>query len=369
MSSKPRVVIVGAGIGGLSAAWHLAPHADVTVIEQGESPLGEASAQNAGMVRRLVRGAYERELACRTHDRLSSLPTAAGEDWHELAPFRRTGAVVAFQCADEAWREAAEALRRRGVAVAELPPERVASIAPALADSDLTHAFHLPDEGVCDAWSLGMGLLRGAQRNAATLRLGCRVFSLRVERDRLRGVETSDGPIECDHVVLAAGAWSAKLAREAGLRRTLTPRARHLFQSTPHALSTNTHPWCWIEDAGLYLRPEAGGFLMSPCDESDTEVADGPGSRRSPTELQRDELARKLARCCPALSDLGVRNGWIGLRTFTPDRSPLVGPDPELDGLAWLAGLGGFGISCALALGEDLARTIRERRREIAAGR
>jgi D-arginine dehydrogenase len=359
VSSKPKIVVVGAGIGGLSAAWHLSPHARVTIVEQGELPLAEASAQNAGMVRRLVRSAHERELACRTRERLRELPTTAGEDWHELAPFRRTGAVVAFEHLDDSWRDAVAALRNRGVMIEELSPQRLATVAPALRDSEVAHAFHLPDEGVCDAWSLGMGLLRGAQRHAATLRVGCRVTAIRTDHGRIRGVETSAGPIECDRVVLAAGAWSAKLARDVGLRRTLTPRARHLFQSSPHRFATALHPWCWIEDVGLYLRPEAGGFLMSPCDESDAEVADGPGSRRSPTEVQRDELARKLARTCPALHDIGVRSGWIGLRTFTPDRSPLVGPDPELDGLAWLAGLGGFGISCALALGEDLARSMR----------
>ncbi|MFO1051044.1 MAG: FAD-binding oxidoreductase [Planctomycetota bacterium] len=358
--SRPRILVVGAGLAGLGAAWHLAPHARVTVLEQGEHPLAEASAQNAGMVRRLVIGDHERELAVRSDARLRELPQGPGDDWHELAPFRRTGAVLALEHDDGRLDAAARDLRARGITVDEPSLSRVARIAPALRGAPLARIFHVPDEGTCDAWSLGQGLLRGALRHGARLRLGVRVLRLHARAGRIVGASTSDGAEDADLVVIAAGAWSSSLARGLGVERTLTPRARHLFQSTPHPTfaAASPHPWCWIDDAGLYLRPEAGGFLMSPCDETDETPAEGPGSRGAPREEARDSLVQKLTRLCPTLADLGIGAGWVGYRTFTPSRAPLCGRDPEIDGLAWIAGLGGFGVTCALALAEDLTRAL-----------
>lgn len=350
--------MIGAGLAGLGFAWHAAPHARVTVLEQGEQPLAEASAQNAGMVRRLVTGAGERALARRTHARLVTLPCRPGDDWHELAPFRVTGAVLALEHDVQRLDAALAELRRFAITADELDAEALARCAPALAGARVARAFFLPDEGVCDAWSLGQGLLRGALRHGARLALGTRVTSLLVRGGRVRGAVTDRGVVEGDLVVIAAGAWSARLAASAGLRRSITPRARHLFHSTPHACAAGPHPWCWIDDAGLYLRPEAGGFLMSPCDETDDQPADGPGSRKAPRDDARELLGEKLLRLLPALSDLAIAGGWIGHRTFTPSREPLIGPDPELAGLGWIAGLGGFGLSCGLAIAEDAVRLL-----------
>lgn len=350
--------MVGAGIAGTSVAWHLAGARDVLILEQGEQPLSEASAQNAGMLRRFVLRADERRLACRTHELVTA---TLGPEWDGAEPFRRTGAVIALERPDSRHAATAEALREAGVRVEEPSLGTLGELAPALRGAPIASAYWLPDEGLLDAWLLGSGFLRGALDRGARLRTGTRATGLWVEHGgcpRLRGVHTSAGDVAAEVVVVATGAWSQPLAATAGLARPLLPKARHLFRSAPHALSRPDHPWCWIDDAGLYVRPEAGGFLVSPCDETDHQPAAGPGSAGAFDPLARAIALDKLERSMPALRDLRLTDGWTGLRTFTPTREFLLGPDPDLDGLYWVAGLGGAGVSCAFAIGERARDTL-----------
>lgn len=355
MTATTDIVIVGAGLAGVGLAWHLAGKRRVTVVEQGAQPCAEASAQNAGMLRRLVVDAREREWACRSHDVFAA---TVPEDWRESPPFRRTGSVLAFMDEDAPMARAAAALRDRGVDVERLEDDALAAAAPAMRGSPVRYGYYIESDGVCDSHALGSGFVRGARRRGVEFALDTTVDRLVCDADRVIGVSTSRGVIHADHVVLATAAWSPPFAQQVGVRRPLRPLARHLLFSEPHALATADHPWCWIEDAGLYVRPETGAFLCSPCDETEVAALRGIGSRRSIEPLGRAIAHDKLERLLPALADLRLRQGWVGLRTFTPTREALVGPDSERPGLFWMTGFGGFGVSCAFGAGEYAARCL-----------
>ena len=343
------VIIVGAGLAGCSVASWIAPQRSVLVLDQGE-PGAEASAQNAGMVRRLGEDPYERVLAMRTHDWLCD----PGDEWAELCPSRRTGAVLALAHDDHHLHDAAAHALAAGVRIEDLGPTD--AVPPALTGAPLRKAWSLPDERVADPWSLVTGFLRRARRHGAVVQTGDRVVALIRDGQQITGVRTASGAISAGSVVLAAGAWSAGLADGVGLRRPLIPLRRTLLQTAPHPLSTADHPWCWIDDVGIYARPEGGGWLVSGCDEAVSWPAAGPGSRGPVEDLPRALAADKLARWMPALADARFQGGWTGLRTFAPDRRPVLGRDPDLDGLWWAAGLGGFGVTCSYAIGEAVGR-------------
>jgi D-arginine dehydrogenase len=342
-------VIVGAGLAGCSVAWHLAGRASVLLLDQGLQAGAEASSQNAGMVRRLGEDPYERLLAVRTHAWLED----PGPDWSGLDPSRRTGALIGLGEEPHELHDAASHLVAQGVRVEAC--DRPAELAPALAGAPILSAWHLPDERVADAHALITGFLRGARARHAEVRLRCRVLGLRRDGDRIVGVNTEEGPIDAGQVVLAAGAWSSTLAAGIGLHRPLVPLRRTLLQTAPHPLSHPDHPWCWVDDVGIYARPEAGGFLVSPCDEAIDPPSNGPGSRGSALPFARALADAKLRRWMPALADARLEGGWTGLRTFAPDRRPVLGPDPDVEGLHWAAGLGGFGVTCGYAVGEAVA--------------
>lgn len=351
----PDVVIVGAGLAGCSLAWHLAADTRVLILEQGDQPGAEASSQNAGMVRRMGEDPAERALSARSF----AFYEDPGEDWVDTPPSRRVGAVLGLAWDPFQLHESVAALRAAGVRVECL--KQPALVAPALADAPLTAAWYLPDERVADAHALLSGFLGGARRRGAAVRCRSRVTGLMLDKGRVVGLRTESGDVAAGRVVLAAGAWSAHLAAQAGLRRPLMPLRRTLLQSDPHPLSRPDHPWCWIDDVGVYVRPEGGGWLCSPCDEAVDFPDVGADSWGALTDDQRARAVDKLERYLPALADARLARGWTGLRTFAPDRAPVMGPDPEVDGLWWAAGLGGFGVTCSYAIGEAIAEWMRGR--------
>ncbi len=333
------VIVVGAGLAGLSVAWHLAPTARVLVLDQGSGPGEEASAQNAGMVRRLGEDPFERALAVRTAARLSGLAEQHPEDW-AASPAHRTGALLALGRDPHHLHDAVAHLRAVGVRVEAC--DRPAELAPVLAGAPPLAAWYLPDELVADAWSLVQGFRSGLRRAGGQVQTGTRALALLRNGARVIGVNTDQGDVFADRVVLAAGAWSAALARSIGLERALVPLRRSLLMGGPHPLSRPDHPWTWVDDVGIYARPEGGGWLLSACDEVVDWPAPGPGSRGPAEEWHRALAADKLARWMPPLAGLRLKGGWTGLRTLPPTAGPCWGR-AGAPGLWWAAGLGALG--------------------------
>lgn len=345
------VIVVGGGLAGCSVAAHVAAAGRrVVVLEQGAQLGTEAAAQNAGMVRRLGEDPFERALAFQTSRRLSD------NDWlweGEGSPSRVTGAVLGLAHDPLHLHDAVAHLRAQGVVVEDV--ERPGDVAPALAGCRLQQTWFVPDERVADAHMLIGAFARALRRHGGHVHCKTMVQKLLVERGRVVGVDTAGQRLFADQVVLAAGAWSARLAAGMGLHRPLLPIRRTLLHSAPHPLSQRSHPWCWIDDEGVYVRPEGEGWLLSGCDEAVASIPHGPGSTGAVDPELRALALDKVERLMPALSGLGVVGGWSGLRTFAPDRRPVLGQDGEIDGLWWAAGLGGFGVTCSLAVGEVLA--------------
>ncbi|MEQ1567575.1 MAG: FAD-dependent oxidoreductase [Myxococcota bacterium] len=339
MTNGGRVVIVGAGIAGAACARHLADQREVVWLERGGGPVAESTGHGVGMVRRLTDDPVERALG-----RVTRAWLGTRSDPHLTFP----GAVVALAHDPTALNGAVAGVRAHGVDV------RLGPAPPVCAGSAIRTWWWAPDEAMVDPRALATGLAREAVAAGATLHPGRAVTGLRRRAGRISGVDTDSGPIEADEVILAAGAWSGRLAATAGLDRPLVPLRRSVARVAAPAPAG--HPWVWIDDDGLYLRPEAerGTWLVCPCDEAvdrEADLRDTPSDRsRGPlTEAARALVADKLARWAPSLAAAPVVEGWSGLRTFTPDRRPLLGADADLPGLWWCAGLGGYGVTCGWA--------------------
>ena len=330
---------MGAGLAGLAVAQSLGRRA--LVLEQNRALGLEASAQNVGMVRLAVEDPYERALAVRSHEHFQN---------PELRPVvQTTGAVLGLAYEPFHLDDAVAHLRARGV-----PVNPVSEPIPLLERSHLQRAWWFPDAQVVDVAGLLSWLAREVE-----VRPGVRVERLVIEGGAVQGVATTAGPVACDAVVLAGGAWCGALAASAGLDRPWVAIRRSAFAWTGGPAEG---PWIWIDDAGVYVRPTAGGWSASPCDETPERVADGPGSTRPPRADALGLLRSKLARFLPAVdSSAEPVRAWSGLRTFAPDRRPLLGPDGEIEGLHWAAGLGGYGVTTSLGVGESVAAWLEGR--------
>ena len=215
-------------------------------------------------------------------------------------------------------------------------------------------SWWFPRQGTIDVALLLDRLAAGARSGGVEIRLRARVAHLHLRADRVAGVVMDTGEVlDAERTVVAAGGWAPALGGRVGAALPFTVTRRHLLVSAPDPGIDASLPVVWDDRCGFYGRPESGGLLMSACDVDEVR----------PQQLVADDaipltVARKAAAMLPALSNLRVAHYWAGLRTLTPDDAPVIGADPSLPGVFWMAGLGGHGISVSLGAGRLAAQLI-----------
>jgi D-arginine dehydrogenase len=345
-----RWVIVGGGFAGAATAWALgrAGLGPGTILEQELACGAHASGRNAGIMKLAESDGLVSALGRHTLRAIDSMQS----DGDPL--LRRTGGVTLVGEAEAPELELLHRdLSRSAVSARLLTASQAKRDLPILEDVRFHAALWCGDEGVVDVHALLGRYLEGARSAGFSVRTRTRVKELITVGGRAAGVITDAGEeIHAEAVVDASGAWAGSLGRAAA-PLPLTPLRRHLFVTAPSALMSPEQPFVWMDEAALYFRPESGGLLMSPCDETPA-AAGAPDADPAAAEL----LGEKLTRWAPRLIDLAIRRSWACLRTFAPDRRALIGPDPDVPGLFHVSGLGGFGVTCSAAIGELAAAML-----------
>jgi glycine/D-amino acid oxidase-like deaminating enzyme len=324
------LVIVGAGFAGVATAYHLARRgvSGIVVVEREAGPGLHASGRNAGLLRQS------------SHD-------------DALVPLLRGGA----RAARAALRRVPGALQPSGSLILGEsihsmrggPRARIERDASRFVRGLEGEALYDPEDALIDPIALLGRLLEGARARGVRF-----LFDEQVVGVRDGKVVTTRRTLDAERLVVAAGAWSAEVAALAGSHAVqLEARRRHLFRGSVGGSETEKWPFVWHETEGVYFRPESGGVLLSPCDAE-------PHPARSPEVDPRchDLVARKLAAVFPDVGDWRVGPGWACLRTFAADERFVIGPDPHLPGLFWVAGLGGHGVTAAWEVGRLAAEAL-----------
>jgi D-arginine dehydrogenase len=340
------VIVVGGGVAGLSAAALLAAHLRVQLLECEPLLASQASANNAAIHRPLEQDARSARLARRSRELLTAL----------IGPQVHTASGLLLVSEDAAQVTALSRLASaEGVRYQVLDEPGLHARAPSLAGGCARHGLLLLDGGVLDLHALTSGLAHVARARGAELRTGVRVACVTQVQGRVTGVLLADGQqLPAQHVVLAAGAWSAILAAASGIALPLTPLRRHLVQLQAAEPPGPLEPVVWRLEDEIYYRHQAQGLLASPCDETPWPAEQPPND---PAALPG--LTQKLERLAPVLLNGAlVRRSWACLRTFAPDRELVAGADARVQGLHWLAGLGGRGMSVATAAAELLVASV-----------
>lgn len=351
MTSAPagalRVVVIGAGIAGAAAAYRLAADCDVVLVEMEPQPGVHATGRSAAVLSETSGPAIVCALAVASRPFFVSPPDDA-TDGTVLSP--RGLLWVADEAARAGLDELAAVAGSIGVRAERLSPDAAIDLVPVLRRDWLAAALHEPDAMSIDVARLLDGYLSGLRRRGGTVRLAAP--AMRIERVGAGWrVHLREGSVDADVVVNAAGAWADEIARRAGVGALgLQPLLRTAF-TFPVDGAAN---WPLVMDLGsrFYFEPEGPGLLASPADETPSE----------PCDARADELAVAMAVDALALATTldvrGVRATWAGLRTFAPDRIPVVGEDPDHPGFFWLAGQGGAGIKTSPAMADALAALV-----------
>ena len=341
-----RIVVIGGGIAGLSAAWCLALDklASVVVLEREPLLCSHASGHNAAIFRPLEADAELSSLAVESRKLFDVLSRATLVD--------ARGLLLLHSAADQLG-ATLESARRLGVDCELLGPERVVERLPGLTLDASYFGLHSRLGGVIDIHELSKTLSAAVRSLGVEVRTGTIVERVLASSGRVVAVQTTREVIPASDVVLAAGAWSAQLGASVDCPLALTPMRRHLALLRPTRPLAHSLPAVWRLEDEVYFRREGERVLASPCDE----VAWPPSVPQAAFEAMA-ALAPKLSSLGRELAEASLVRYWACLRTFSPDRRPVIGPDPRLSGLHWLSALGGFGMSTAVAAGQVLARAL-----------
>lgn len=339
-----RVVIIGGGIAGLSAAAALAPDADVVVLER-EAAFGyHASGRSAAMFEELYGNSVVQVLnrASRPeHDRADVLSPRG------LMGLALDGDDAAFD-ADLA-----------GLNLTEIAVSEARARVPILSENVRRAAVH-EEAFDLDTDRLMQHFARIARAQKAELRTGAEVTKIsRGDGWRLR---VGDEDVQADVVVNAAGAWADQVAVMTGIAPLGLQPFRRSMARLPVPGGHDVRDWPMLMGPGetWYAKPDAGGWIVSPAEEDPV----------APMDAWADDmvLAEGLARYQPYVTEevTRVETNWAGLRTFAPDRSLVIGK-AEQDGFFWLAGQGGYGFQTAPAAAKLLAELVMGRAPTIGA--
>jgi D-arginine dehydrogenase len=331
-----RIIVIGGGIAGVSAAATLSEHGDVTLLEA-EDALGyHASGRSAAMFEENYGNAAVRAL------------NRASKPAHESAGVLSPRGILMVALAEEAMAFERDCV---DMGMTEISMTEARARVPILSPKVVRAAIHEEAMDV-DTDRLLQSFARKARANGARLVTGTRVSS--ISRDTQWVVQSGSEGFRADVLVNAGGAWADGIAAMAGVRKVGLQPFRRSIARLPAPGGHDVRDWPMLFGPGenWYAKPDAGGWIVSPAEEDPVE----------PMDAWADDmvLAEGLARYERHVTEpvTRVETNWAGLRTFAPDRSLVVGAEPGAPGFFWLAGQGGYGFQTAPAAADLLAALV-----------
>ncbi|MDZ5697710.1 FAD-binding oxidoreductase [Chelativorans sp. M5D2P16] len=340
------ILIVGAGIAGVGLAAALGRERDVILLEQEERPGHHASGRSAAIFVQNYGNAVIRTLS------RASLPLFVEAD-SALFPTPLLSPRGILFVTNENGLDAYADLLGSAEGLEKMDPYDATAMVPLLKREWIAAAAYEPDAMDIDVAALHQGWLKGAKRSGARLLTSAGLMGGTFSQGRWT-VETTAGRVTASILVNAAGAWADHVAQACRVAPLGLQPFRRSMAVLPAPEAFDVSRWPLVDEAAdnWYFKPETGRLLVSPADEDPVEPHDAFADDMVLAEgLHRYEQAVTV----PVTR---VEGSWAGLRTFAPDRTPVVGFDPQAENFFWLAGQGGYGMQTAPALSALAARVI-----------
>jgi sarcosine oxidase, subunit beta len=333
------VVVIGGGVMGASAAYHLAAAGikNVVLLEKHEFLGAESTGKCAGGIRYQFSTEVNIRLSQISLPMLQRFEEETGQSidlrWpgylflldneHDVAVFRDN---VALQ-------------NSMGVPSCIMTTAEVAERVPLLnLEGILAGAFHAGD-GLADPNGVVQGYISAARRVGAQIFTATEVTGITVSGGKVTGVSTPKGEISTPAVVNAAGAWAGKVAALAGLDLPVTPLRRQIVVTSPIKELPKDFPFVLDFGRSLYFHPEGKGILtgMSNNDEK-------PGFDQSIDHAWTEHHLENAMWRFPLLGKAGLLREWAGLYEVTPDAHPVIDTVADPKGFTIVAGFSGHGF-------------------------
>ncbi len=372
MKEQAKVVVIGGGVVGVSALYHLAKKGwgdDVVLLEKAE--LTSGSTWHAAGLLPLFNMSYS---VGQVHKYSVNLYNELEEETGQPVGFARVGNLrlaMNDDRMDEYYQYAATA-RTIGIDVRFLTPKEIGKLWPLCNTEGLVGGIFHPEDGYIQPADLTQALAKGARARGATIYRNTAVLNIEQATSGGWVVETEKGSITCDHVISATGNYARKTGEMVGLDVPVIPVEHQYIVTEPHAALQERKrdglPELGVlreSDGSWYLREENNGFILGPYEKGAPACyVDGPDPRAE-YELFQEDIERlephieAAMNRVPAFGEVGIKKVYNGAIAYTPDGNPIIGPAWDLDNF-WLNEGHSFGITAAGGAGWQLAEWIVE---------
>ena len=362
LPSSTKVVVIGGGVAGCSVAYHLAKFGwkDTVLLERDQLTSG-TTWHAAGLVGQL--GATATITKLRKYS--LNLYKELEKNTQLSTGLKQNGAItVASSKArlQELLRQATSA-ELFDVNVEVLDKQKVKDLYPAINDQDILGGVYMPEDGQADPVGVTNVLAKAARQEGVKIYEKTPVTKILVKNNRIIGVETTNGKIDCEYVVLATGMWSRQIGEDIGVTVPLYPNEHFYIITEPMKDLPKDLPVLRDYNDCLYLKEDAGKMLVGIFE---------PGAKNAfkekgivPNDFSFGEFPddfdhfepylEKAFKRLPILENAGIRKFFSGPESFTPDTQYLLGEASEVKNLYTCCGFNSIGIASSGGAGRVTA--------------
>ncbi len=344
-----RIIVVGAGILGLSIAYNLAARGTEVLVVERQYPGSGLSVRAIGAVHSQWDNEHDIKLAMKSRDLLSQLSSELNFN----IGFRRGGYLMVATHEEQLRQLEKNASLQHSIGLETIfqSSDEIGALYPFLDVSSILGGTFSRGDGVVHPFSLEFGYWNGLDERGGKMQKPTTVKSLQVEGGRVLAVETDRGVYRADAFLIAAGAGTGEILRSVGLQLP-TGLVRHEMLAT-EPLRFFLKPMIQVNPNGMFIAQSLRGEILCQIPRPDGEVRRGMNSSLEFLE----DAASELTRLLPSLRQAKVLRPWAGLVETTRDSEPICGR-LGYDNL-WLAFAdSGKGIMFAPAIGELMAEAV-----------
>jgi len=346
------IVIIGGGVMGASAAYHLAKRGmkNIVLLEKEEFFGTGATGRCAGGVR------YQFSTEINIKLSVESLPMIERfkDELEQDVNYRQCGyLLIATNEKDSThFKHNVELQNSLGVQTQLFSGDEVRARLPLMNFEDAIAGTFNQKDGIVDPNSVVAGYINTAQKMGVAALAGVEVIGIRVRESQVESVETTQGVIQTRIILNAAGPWSGQLGQMAGVQIPVVPIRRQMFTTNPLKEIPENFPFVIDFAQSLYFHREGEGLLIGMSNQDEKPGFD----QNVDEEFEFINLEAAIERM-PLLEGASRASHWAGLYEVTPDAHPIFGGS-NVKGFTICTGFSGHGFMHGPVTGKLMSEYI-----------